>query len=224
MRLIYLKQLKQMRPPEESACRRSIESEFTQNEAGNLLGDFSALLQQLGPGAAAPFRRFSTDEINSLPALQQFLSNYLTQILLPVELAAITQACAHVRQGQARELVELDQRISGATEPSSFADASRKAGTAQLHRLRPLRDERTVQRYLQAVDSGAAAGWHTLAYGLVMAVYCIPLRQGLLHYARATLTGLARASARFSEEDCAPIIDSLLAQIPPAVEQIILSR
>ena len=47
----------------------------------------------------------------------------------------------------------------------------------------PLRDERVVQRYLAAVESGEAHGWHTLVYGLTLVVYSLPLRQGLLGYA-----------------------------------------
>ena len=43
---------------------------------------------------------------------------------------------------------------------------------------RPLRDQRLVQRYLTAVEQGEAQGWHTLVYGLTLAVYSLPLRQG----------------------------------------------
>jgi hypothetical protein len=86
---------------------------------------------------------------------------------------------------------------------------------------RPLRDERTAQRYLAAVQSGQAHGWHTMVYGVTLAVYSLPLRQGLLHYAQETLSALASAAGRagnVAEAELAEILTPLLARIPQAVE------
>ena len=94
----------------------------------------------------------------------------------------------------------------------------------QLQRLKPLRDERTVQRYLGAVESGRADGWHTLVYGLTLAVYSFPLRQGLLHYARETLSGLARSAAgpeKFLDAAWQDMLERILARLPESVERII---
>src|SRR5271168_5343890 len=181
-----------MRSSENSACPHSTESEIARSEAENLLGEFSALLQQLGvraiSSACDPPLAPASEHITSLPALQIFLDTYFTQVLLPLELPAIAEACGRVRRGEARELIALDRQLDGETRLAPFASASRKIGALQLQRLKPLRDERTVQRYLSAVESGRAGGWHTLVYGLTLAVYSFPLRQGLLHYARETLS------------------------------------
>ena len=158
------------------------------------------MLRQLGVraiSAGLPFtpRRRHPNLSPDLAALQTFLDTYLTQILLPLELPAIAEACGRVRRGETRELIALDRQLAGEARLAPFASASRKIGALQLQRLKPLRDERTVQRYLSAVESGRAEGWHTLVYGLTLAVYSFPLRQGLLHYARETISGLALAAA-----------------------------
>jgi urease accessory protein UreF len=215
-----------MRPFENSACRLRDEPGFPWSEADNLLGDFSALLQQVGvhgllsnfePPLAPPSGR-----ITEVEALQTFLDAYLNEIMLPVELPAIVGACGHVRRGETRELIGLDQRLAGDARLAPFASASRQIGAKQLQRLRPLRDERTVQRYLGAVESGQAGGWHTLVYGLTLAVYAFPLRQGLAHYARETLAGLAGAAAGpgyFFNPACREMLQNLLTRLPAAVEQ-----
>jgi urease accessory protein UreF len=218
-----------MRPGENSACPHSTESEIAWSKAENLLGEFSALLQLLGVRGTlpdcAPLLAPSSEHL-TLPALQIFLDTYFTQILLPLELPAIAGACGHVRRGETRELIALDQQLAGEARLAPFALASRKIGARQLHRLKPLRDERTVQRYLGAVESGRAGGWHTLVYGLTLAVYSFPLRQGLLHYARETLSGLARAAAgaeQFVDPASQEMLGTILTRLPAAVEKIIPS-
>jgi urease accessory protein UreF len=217
-----------MRPSEKSAYWHSTEFGTAQSEAENLLGDFCALLRQVGvrgisPACHSPLAPPS-QRITGLPALQGFLDTYLTQILLPLELPAIAEACGRVRRGQARELIALDRQLAGEARLAPFASASRKIGALQLQRLKPLRDERTVQRYLCAVESGRAEGWHTLVYGLTLAVYSFPLRQGLFHYARETLSGLARAAAgpgTFFDPACQEMLETFLARLPEAVETAI---
>jgi urease accessory protein UreF len=217
-----------MRPSENSACRRSTEPEIARSEAENLLGDFSALLQQVGvrgilPACDPPLAPPSA-YITDLPALEIFLDTYFTQILLPLELRAIAEACGRVRRGETRELIDLDGRLAGEARLAPFASASRTIGALQLQRMKPLRDERTLQRYLRAVESGRAGGWHTLVYGLTLAVYSFPLRQGLLHYARETLAGLARAAAGpvyFFDPACQEMLGKILARLPEAVERTI---
>jgi urease accessory protein UreF len=207
-----------MRPSEKSA----------RSEAEILLGDFSALLQQVGvrgmlPDCAPPLAPLS-EHITDLPTLQVFLDTYLTQILLPLELPAIAEACGRVRRGELRELIALDRQLEGEARLAPFASASRKIGAIQLQRLKPLRDERTVQRYLCAVESGRAGGWHTLVYGLTLAVYSFPLRQGLIHYGRETLSALARAAAgagKFFDPASQEMLETILARLPEAVERTI---
>jgi hypothetical protein len=63
-----------------------------------------------------------------------------------------------------------------------------------------------------------------LVYGLTLAVYSFPLRQGLLHYARETVFGLARAAAgagKFFDPACQEMLQRILARLPESVEQTI---
>ena len=51
----------------------------------------------------------------------------------------------------------------------------------------------------RALESMEAQGWHTLVFGLTLAIYSVPLRQGLLGYAQQVMLGFIHsAAARFS--------------------------
>jgi urease accessory protein UreF len=215
-----------MTPSQNDARRCLTESEIARSAADNLLGDFSALLRQVGVHGISPaFDPPAVPDakhITELPALQGFLDTYCAEVLLPVELPAIVESCGCARRGEARELIALDQRLAQETRLAPFASASRKIGAMQLGRMKPLRDERTLQRYVAAVESGQAGGWHTLVYGLTLAIFSFPLRQGLLHYGRETLSGVALAAAgagRFFDSDCQEMLGTILNRLPEAVER-----
>jgi urease accessory protein UreF len=134
--------------------------------------------------------------VDSATALESFLNSYASGVLISYEIPAVIQAYEHAARTQVRELITVDKELSTVPVLQSFARASCAVGQAQLSRLRPLRGERVVQRYLQAVEAGEARGWHTLVYGLVLAVYSIPLRQGLAHFGQRTLDGFVQAAGR----------------------------
>jgi urease accessory protein UreF len=169
-----------------------------------VLGDLGAFAEQLGGAehldqltiAPAPA---GLAAVNSPAALEAFLINYASAVLGSWEIPAVVRAYAYAVRGQVRELVALDKELSAALALKPFALASAKVGQAQLRRLRPLRGERIVHRYEQAVAQGHARGWHTLVYGLVLAVYSIPLRQGAAHLAQKTLSGFVEAASRRCE-------------------------
>jgi urease accessory protein UreF len=153
--------------------------------------------------------------------LGQFLENYLARLLLPCELPAIVAACGHARRGELRELLAQDHGLAAPLLATPFAAPSRRMGWLQLARLRPLRDCRVVQRYLAAVESGQAHGWHTVVYGVTLAVFSLPLRQGLLYYSQETLSVLASAAGRskgFGQLELDEMLSGLLARLPEAVE------
>ena len=134
---------------------------------------------------------------------------------------AITRARFHAARGHLRELIALDRELDAQPVLPAFASASRRIGRAQLERLRPLRDERTVQRFLSAVEAGDAAGWHTVVYGISLAVYSWPLRHGLFSYARAVLSGLALAAGRppgLAGPACSEMVQTFLLRLPAAIE------
>jgi urease accessory protein UreF len=214
-----------MRPSDTCAVPRPPGRKNAPEPADLLPGEFSALLRRIGlpdgfsDGLAA---RLPPGEINPGNGLRDFLEGYQSHVLVPLELPAITRARSHAALGHARDLIALDRELGAQLVLPAFASASRRVGRAQLERLRPLRDERAVQRYRAAVEAGEAAGWHTVVYGITVAVYSWPLRHGLLTYARETLSGLALAACGppvFAGPACRQILQSLLLRLPAAIDQ-----
>jgi urease accessory protein UreF len=194
--------------------------------AAELAVDLGPLLEQIGSPealagvvAALDFRPIST-----LRELRAFLKDYHARILRTMELPAIYRAFGHASRHEIRELVAFDRQLGELPLLKHFSSASRLAGRNQLQRLRPLRDERMVQRYLAAVDEGTAQGWHTLVYGLTLAIYSRPLRQGLLGYARETTRGFIQSASRsleISGEDSRSLFEELCESLPGAVEPLL---
>jgi urease accessory protein UreF len=195
-------------------------------------GDCRPLVEQLGSTAglaslAEVAGSVRTTSVRDLPSLRRFLHDYQKRILLPVELPAIRRAFDHTSRHEVRELVGFDRQMADEPAVKPFAEASRRVGQCELQKLRPLRDERIVRRYLEAVECGEAHAWHTLVYGLTLALYSMPLRQGLLGYGFQTTRGFIRPAAKLlhlSAAECRDLLDEVCATLPAAVETLIGSR
>ncbi|HEV2392753.1 MAG TPA: urease accessory UreF family protein [Verrucomicrobiae bacterium] len=205
------------------------ETQLALSDAAEWLGDWHPLAEQLGSadgllalGSVSASLRLSP--VRDLRSLRAFLRQYQRQLLFPVELPSIQAAHGHTARKELRELVALDRQLCEEPRLRDFAGASRRVGSSQLQKLRPLRDQRMVQRYLQAVSTGAAQGWHTLVYGLTLEVYSLPLRQGLLGYAHQTTRGFLYSASRslgLSERQCRALFDELGAELPQAIEDLL---
>ena len=178
-----------------------VETKSAPHSPAELLGDAHPLLDQLGSpnelaltGTLTSAMEFS--RVRDLASLRAFLDTYSAQVLQPIELPAIVAAHQHASRGEARELVALDQRLAQESIIRDFAAASCRVGQRQLSKLRPLRDQRVVQRYLAAIESGEARGWHTLVYGVSLAMFSVPLRQGLQNYIEQTARGFIERAVR----------------------------
>ena len=190
------------------------------------LGEAHPLVAQLGSADGLASLHALADSLRAqpvanLPALREFLRAYHQRVLLPHELPAIQTAFNHASRNELRELIAFDQQLGTKPALQDFAGASQRVGQGQLQKLRPLRDERMVQRYLAAVETNEAHGWHTLVYGLTLAVYSLPLRPGLLGYAHQTTRGFIHAAARplnLTEAACRDLFEELCAPLPEAVE------
>lgn len=197
--------------------------------APELMGDLHPLIEQLGSleGLVTLATASGSVKIRQIatPAdLRQFLRSYHAQVLQPCELPAIQRAFNHASRNEVRELIAFDRELGAQDMLKHFASASRRVGQSQLQRLRPLRDQRVVQRYLAAVENGEATGWHTLVYGLTLAVYSVPLRQGLFGYALQTTRGFIHSAARalkFSETDSRNLLEEVSDSFPAAVDVLL---
>lgn len=194
-----------------------------------LLGDPHPLIEQLGSldavalagdaAAAAQFRN-----VRDVATLFNFLEAYRTEILLPIELPAIVAAHAHASRGEVRELIALDMKLASEKSLREFASASCRVGQRQLSKLRGLRGQRVIQKYLAAIEAGEAHGWHTLVYGVALAVYSMPLRQGLQHYTRHTVDGFVSSAAhslRLSETEINDLTATEAAHTRAMIEAVV---
>jgi len=195
---------------------------------GPLPGDITGLVEQLGAESGAfsmtaPAGWPLSGPVTDIATLRQFVREYRTRVLGPLELPSIQLAFHHAARHQVRELIELDQRIGQEPLFADFAAASRQVGKQQMKRLRPLRDQRMLQRYLAAVQSGAAHGWHTVVYGLIVSIYSLPLRPALVTFAEQTLRGFIHSGARrldLAESESVALIGESSAGVPGLVDQV----
>lgn len=156
--------------------------------------------------------------------LQAFLLDYAVSMLVARELPLIRKAWELASVGHSRELIALDAKDAAGICESRFLQASLQVGRRQLGKLRPLRDHRVVQRYAAAVDAGVAVGRHEVVFGLALAVFGLPLRQGLLHYSGRTLAGFAgrmSTSGRLTDAEKQGVVDAILEGLPASVNALI---
>ena len=202
------------------------------SDAAEWLGDWHPLAEQLGSAdgllaLSSICAVLRLRPVQNLSSLRRFLLDYQEHILFPLELPAIETAFSHASRNETRELVALDRGLAADALLQPFSDVSKRVGQYQLQKLRPLRDQRLLQRYLCAVETGEAYGWHTLVYGVTLAIYSLPLRQGLLGYAHQTTRGFiygAARSLRLSEHQCRRLFDTVSASFPEAVEALLTDK
>ena len=203
------------------------------NTAETLLGEVRMLVARVGLPEAVDAQRVPAfllpSALQTLADWQIFEAGRLRETLVDSEWPMIIQAHRMTQLGQTRELIALDKSWAVATArlPAALT-AAREAGAGigrrQVERLRPLRDQRLVQRYLAAIESGEARGWHPLVYGVVLAVFALPLRQGLAAYARQMAAGFLAATPLAGEWTAAQqteLLDAVEIRWQPALNQLL---
>ena len=210
----------------------SAQPQFSPEEVCELRGGIGSLFAQLGrPDAlaagGAPAAAVKLTRIESVPALRLFLRAYVTEILLPLELSAIARAFSQAQRNELRELLETTRALGREPRLRDFAAASQRVGGSHLDRLRPLTDQRLVRRFREAVAAGQASSWHTVVFGLTLAIYSLPLRQGLVHYARQMLGGfIAAATATVPMDDASAdeLLEELCVGLAAGVEAVVTAH
>jgi hypothetical protein len=160
----------------------------TASGEGEWWGDVRALAAGLGVDGGWESGGMTRVEA-ATERLEEFLTGYTDRFLVPEEWPVIVAAHGHALAGRSTELLMLDRAWGERVGIRPFAEASLRTGQRQLNRLRPIRDHRVVQRYLDAVAEGRAHGWHPLVYGVWLGVFGLPLRQGLMRYSEQVLGG-----------------------------------
>jgi urease accessory protein UreF len=207
----------------------ALSSNFAPRSGKGLAGDARELAQRLGSpedleGLGSALAAPKSAAVDDLVSLRHFLRTYVTSVLIPVELPLVYQGFAHASRGAIAELMALDKAHVPGGLAEDLAEASQKVGRGHLRRMRPLRGERRVQRYWRGVQRGEAHAWHTIVYGLVLAVYALPLRQGLLSFGNQTVRGFigsARSRLVLDAAECEGLASELDATLAPAVERLL---
>ena len=163
--------------------------------------------------------------LTSADELAVALERYRTTLLEPIELPTLTKAQRLASRGRTKELIALDQDFLGNhPEWLPLSTGSTRFGRDYLSRLRPLRDERVVQRMLEAVQAGKTPGHHHIVFGLPMAIYAIPERQGLADYAQGALAAVIASAAGkldLTQEDRAELLAPSQAHLPSAISRMV---
>ena len=193
-----------------------------------LHGDAGELLSAVGAAEALPglssVMATGRHRKTGLPALREFLAIYIDEVLLPVELPTVIGAWAAAEEGHLQDLLTLDRGLSANPTLREFRAASTAVGRRQLNKLRPLRDQRFVQRYRMAMEHGDAAAWHTIVYGIVLSLYSMPLRDGVQHLAFQTMAGFALSAAPEFEvqlSECEACLQAITADLPQRVNEML---
>jgi urease accessory protein UreF len=209
--------------------RMSSQSKGIPRHGSGLAGDPRALAGQLGSAEGIDtygkvLASQLSSEVRDLETLRQFLRNYVTCIVVAADLPTVHRAFEHTCRYEIRELITLDRQLSLPQVPDPFAEASRRVGRSQLRRLRPLLDDRRVQRYWRSVEARQAPAWHTVVYGLTMAVFSFPLRQALVNYGHQTVRGFVDSAGTrlaLKPADCDQLCTEVAVELRPAVDAIL---
>jgi hypothetical protein len=204
-----------------------------ETQGGILLGEVRALAREVCGTTVSVGARSPASTALVPVAWQEWVRQYMRDVVVADEWPVVVEAWSHASAGRTRELLELDRAWGMRVGMRPLAEASFRAGQRQLSRLRPLRDARVVQRYLAAVESGQAHGWHPVVYGMMLAVFGLPLRQGLVHYADQVLGGFVEGlphgmgapeleRVRVAEEIRAGLVPALGRLLPAAAPFVVV--
>ena len=162
--------------------------------------------------------------VTDLRGLRLFLERYEREVLRPIELPTVQSAYWFANRGQFRELLELDAELSANDSLIPFARASLSVGREQLRLLKPMYDQRMVQRFRKCVVAGEARGWNPIVFGMFLSIHSIPVREGLLQFGRQIWSGIVNGvqeSCDLSDEECNALLGETIDRLPDWIEEVI---
>ena len=162
--------------------------------------------------------------VTDLRGLRLFLERYEREVLRPIELPTVQSAYWFANRGQFRELLELDAELSANDSLIPLARASLSVGREQLRLLKPMYDQRMVQRFRKCVVAGEARGWNPIVFGMFLSIHSIPVREGLMQFGRQIWSGIVNGvqeSCDLSDEDCNALLGETIDRLPDWIEEVI---
>ena len=167
---------------------------------------------------------FDIEAVSDLRGLRLFLDRYERDILRPIELPAVLSAYWFANRGQFRELLELDVGLSANASLMPFAEASLAVGREHLRLLKPMYDQRMVQRFRKCVVAGEARGWNPVVFGIFLSIHSVPVREGLVQFGTQLWSGFvngAQKSCRLPDGECTELLGEYLDRLPGWIEGVI---
>lgn len=196
---------------------------FFSGDNGTVCRSVASLMRD-APSNNATQPPFDIEAVGDLHGLRLFLDRYEREILRPIELPAVLSAYWFANRGQFRELLELDAELTANALLMPFASASLSVGRGQLRLLKPMYDQRMVQRFRKCVVAGEARGWNPIVFGMFLSIHSVPVREGLVQYGTRLWSGLvngAQESGRLPERECAELLGEYLDRLPGWIEEVV---
>ena len=167
---------------------------------------------------------FDIEAVRDLRGLRLFLDRYERDILRPIELPAVLSAYWFANRGQFRELLELDAGLSANASLMPFAEASLSVGREHLRLLKPMYDQRMVQRFRKCVIGGEARGWNPVVFGIFLSIHSVPVREGLVQFGTQLWSGFvngAQKSCRLPDGECTELLGEYLDRLPGWIDEVV---
>lgn len=162
--------------------------------------------------------------VRDLRGLRSFLSRYEQDILRAIELPAVHAAYWYANRGQFKELMSLDAELSENEAIAPFAEASLAVGREHLRMLKPMYDQRMMQRFRKCVVAGEARGWNPVVFGMFLSIHSVPVREGLLQFGRQIWSGFingAHEEHGLKSAECSELLSEYLDRLPSWIEEVI---
>ncbi len=202
----------------------SVVRNFFSRGVGTVRRSVASLMSDIPSGDSTSPRPFDIEAVSDLSGLRLFLERYGREILRPIELPAVQSAYWFANRGQFRELLELDAELSANVALLPFARASQMAGREHLRLLKPMYDQRLVQRYRKCVVAGEARGWNPIVFGMFLSIHSVPVREGLLQFGRQLCSGFINGiqdSCELPDEACTALLNETVDRLPGWIEEVV---
>ena len=209
-----------------SSCGGKIIFGFSENFfsrcAGTVRRSVARRMSDYSPNAQAS--PFDFEAVRDLHGLRSFLSRYEQDILRVIELPAVHSAYWYANRGQFKELMALDAELSENEALAPFAEASLAVGREHLRMLKPMYDQRMMQRFRKCVVAGEARGWNPVVFGMFLSIHSVPVREGLLQFGRQIWSGFinsAQEAHGLKSAECSELLSEYLDRLPGSIEEVI---
>jgi urease accessory protein UreF len=170
-------------------------------------------------------RPLELESVTSLKEFRVFLDRYEKEIFCDIELPAVHSAYWFANRGQFKELLDLDAELTESPSLRLFSEESLCVGRQHLRMLKPMYDQRLLQRYRKCVINGEAKGWNPIVFGIFLSIHSVPVREGLLQFGTQTWNGFIngiREQCGFSESECSKLLNKYVNHLPRWIEDVVV--